>query len=123
MSTGSNGKFSSAELKRSSSQRALAKSVLKETASRMIDSVERSALTEIFDGGTRRSHTPEEFLAAFKSALNDAAEYAGIRAGREREELLAQLVAVCKEELLNPDTRFDGANAMSLGVDKVSGWT
>jgi hypothetical protein len=89
----------------------------------MIKSVERSTLTEIFEGGTRRSHTPEEFLAAFKSALNEAAEYAGIRAGREREELLAQLVAVCMDELLSPDDRFGGANATSLGVDKVSGWT
>lgn len=88
----------------------------------MMKSVERSALTEIYDGGTRRSHTPEEFLAAFKSALADAIEYAGIRAGREREELLSHLVAVCIEELFTPDPRLEAANA-SLGVDKVSGWT
>ena len=88
----------------------------------MIDSVERSALTEIYEGGTRRSHTPEEFLAAFRAALSEATEYAGIRPG-EREELLSQLVAVCMEELFSPDGRFDSASANSFGVDKVSGWT
>ena len=88
----------------------------------MMKSVERSALTEIYEGGLRRMHTPDEFLAAFKSALSDATEYAGIRAGREREELLAQLVAVCMEELFTPDSRLDGANP-NAGVDKVSVWT
>ena len=87
----------------------------------MIDAVERSALTEIYEGGTRRLHTPEEFLAAFKTALSDATEYAGIRPN-EREELLSQLVAVCMEELLSGDG-FDAANVGSFGVDKVSGWT
>ena len=88
----------------------------------MIDSVERSALTEIYQGGRRRMHTPEEFLAAFKTALADATEYAGIRPS-EREELLSQLVAVCMEELFSPDGRFDSVNANGFGVDKVSGWT
>jgi hypothetical protein len=88
----------------------------------MIDSVERAALTEIYEGGTRRKHTPEEFLATFKAALSEATEYAGIRPG-EKEELLSQLVAVCMEELFSPDGRFDPANAKSFGVDKVSGWT
>ena len=87
----------------------------------MIDSVERSALTEIYEGGARRPHTPEEFLAAFKAALSDATEYAGIRPD-EREELLAQLVAVCMEELFSGDGRFD-TNVRNFGVDKVSGWT
>ena len=54
--------------------------------------------------------------------MSDATEYAGIRPG-DREELLSQLVAVCMEELLSPDGRFDHANAKSFGVDKVSGWT
>lgn len=88
----------------------------------MIAAVERSALTEIYEGGTRRTHTPQEFLAAFKVALADATEYAGIRPG-EREELLSQLVAVCMEELFNPDGRFDPTDAQGFGVDKVSGWT
>lgn len=88
----------------------------------MIGSVERSALTEIYEGGTRRTHTPEEFLAAFKAALSDATEYAGIRPN-EREELLSQLVAVCMEELFSGDGSFDAANVRSFGVDKVSGWT
>lgn len=88
----------------------------------MIDSVERATLKEIYEGGTRRTHTPEEFLAAFRTALSEAIEYAGIRAG-EREELLAQLVAVCMEELSSGDGRFDSANVRSFGVDKVSGWT
>jgi hypothetical protein len=122
MSTRSNGKFPPAGLRTSASQRALARSVLKETASRMVKSVERSALTEIYEGGTRRPHTPEEFLAAFKSALSEATEYAGIRAGREREELLSQLVAVCMEELFTPDARPEGPRA-SAAVDKVSAWT
>lgn len=85
-------------------------------------SVESSALIEIYEGGTQRQHTPDEFLAAFKSALSDATEYAGIRAGREREELLSQLVAVCMEELFTPDGRLDGRRA-SGPVDKVSVWT
>ena len=88
----------------------------------MIDSVERSAMTEIYEGGTRRLHTPEEFLAAFKAALSDATEYAGIRPN-EREALLSQLVAVCMEELFSGDGRFDPASAKGFGVDKVSGWT
>ena len=88
----------------------------------MVHSVERSALTEIYEGGTRLTHTPEEFLSAFKAALSDAIEYAGIRPG-EREELLSQLVGVCLEELLTADARFDGANEASFGIDKVSGWT
>lgn len=122
MSTRSNGKFPPAGLRGSSSQRALAKAVLKETVSRMMKSVESSALIEIYEGGTQRQHTPDEFLAAFKSALSDATEYAGIRAGREREELLSQLVAVCMEELFTPDGRLDGRRA-SGPVDKVSVWT
>jgi len=88
----------------------------------MIASVERSALAEIYEGGARRTHTHEEFLAPFKAALSDATEYAGIRPG-EREELLSQLVAVCMEELFSPDGRFDPANAQLFGIDKVSGWT
>ena len=88
----------------------------------MIESVERSALTEMYQGGKRRTHTPEEFLAAFKAALSDATEYAGIRPS-EREELLSQLVAVCMEELFSPEGRFDAASMHGFGVDKVSGWT
>jgi hypothetical protein len=88
----------------------------------MIESVERLALTEIYEGGARRTHTPEEFLAAFKAALSDATEYAGIRPD-DREEIVWQLVAVCMEELFSPDGRFDAAVAKSFGVDKVSGWT
>jgi hypothetical protein len=88
----------------------------------MIDSVERATLKEIYEGGVRRTHTPDEFLAAFKAALSDATEYAGIRPG-EREELLAQLVAVCMEELFGGDGRFDPADLRGFGVDKVSGWT
>jgi len=82
-------------------------------------SVERSALTELYEGGAGRAHTPHEFLAAFKSALSDATDYAGIRAGREREELLSHLVAVCMDELFTPDPRLDGVN---IAPDKVSGW-
>jgi|SRR5687767_5751356 len=122
MATRSNGKFPTAELRGSGSQRALAKSVLKETATRMMKSVERSALKEIYEGGLRRPHRPDEFLSAFRSALADATDYAGIQGGREREELLSQLVAVCMEELFTPDSRLDGGKA-SLAVDKVSGWS
>ena len=104
------------------SQRALAKSVLRETAARMIDSVERSTLTEISEGGRPRTHTPDEFLAAFKAALSDATEYAGIRPS-EREALLSQLVAACMEELFSSDGRFDSVSVESFGVDKVAGWT
>jgi hypothetical protein len=88
----------------------------------MIDSVERSTLRQIYEGETRHAHTPDDFLAAFKAALSDATEYAGIRPS-EREELLAQLVAVCMEELFSQDSRFDSANAKSFGVDRVAGWT
>lgn len=88
----------------------------------MIAAVERSAMTEIYEGRTRRPHTPQEFLAAFKTALADATEYAGIRPS-EREELLSQLVAVCMEELFSPDGRFDPTNTQGFGVDRVSGWT
>ena len=79
-------------------------------------------MTELYEGGIRRQHTPEDFLAAFKAALYDATEYAGIRPG-EREELLSQLVAMCMEELLSPDGRFDSPSVTSFGVDKVAGWT
>jgi hypothetical protein len=120
MATRSNRNPSAAELRRSPT---LARSVLRETASRMISSVERSALAEIYAGGKRRTHTPEEFLAAFKAALHDATEYAGITAGPEREALLSDLVAMCMEDLISPDIRFDGANTMSVGVDRVAGWT
>lgn len=88
----------------------------------MMKSVERSALTEIYEGGRRHTHTPEEFLAAFKSTLSDATDYAGIRDGYAREELLSQLVAVCMEELFTPDARLDAVNA-NVAVDKVSAWT
>ena len=88
----------------------------------MIDSVERSAMREIYEGGARRTHSPDEFLAAFKAALSEATEYAGIRPS-EREELLSQLVAVCMEELLSPEGRFDSASANRCGVDKVARWT
>ena len=122
MSKRPNGKFPPAALRGSSSQHALGDAVLRETVNRMMKSVERSALTEIYEGGTRRQHTPDEFLAAFKSALTDATEYAGIRAGRERDELLSQLVAVCMEELFTPDARVDSARGNGA-VDKVSVWT
>lgn len=117
----SNGKLSAADLGVGvGAQRDLARSVLKATAARMIRSVERSALFELAGAEEPRTHTPEEFLAAFKVALHDAVDYAGIQAGKERDELLSQLVSMCIEELLRPDGPFDGASRTSAGVDRVS---
>jgi hypothetical protein len=120
MSIKPNGSLRPTAFGHSSAQRQLAKSVLKDTAARMIRSVERSALAEKIDG-VHRTHTAEDFLLAFKAALYDAAEHAGIKAGREREELLASLVSVCMEELYRPDSRVDGADTTGFGFDRASG--
>ena len=54
-----------------------------------------------------RALPPEQFIIAFKHAVNDAAAELGITEGRDREQLLSRLVSLSIEEFFHKDG--DGA--------------
>jgi hypothetical protein len=74
----------------------------------------------ITNRGARREDCEAPTLSVTRQLCDEAADYAGIQAGREREELLSHLVSVCIEELLRPDGHYDGASRTKAGVDRVS---
>lgn len=58
----------------------------------------RAAIRRICSAPERQSFEPEDFLIAFKLALTDAANAAGIPLGPDRNDFLARLVSVYIEE-------------------------
>jgi hypothetical protein len=56
---------------------------------------------------------PEDFLIAFKLALTNAANEAGLAPGPERNELLERMVSACIEEFYRASTPSDGRQSMN----------
>ncbi len=71
------------------------------------------ALRQICSAPERTSFEPEDFLIAFKLALVDAANDAGIPPGPERNDFLARLVSVYIEEFY----RFPQGGAPAKNAD------
>lgn len=65
---------------------------------RAVTSQQRAIIQQICSAPEKRTFAPEDFVIAFKLALNNAANEAGIRPGSDRNDLLARLVSVCIEE-------------------------
>jgi len=55
---------------------------------------------------------PEDFLIAFKLALSNAANEAGLAPGPERNELLEKMVSACIEEFYRESTPRGGRQSM-----------
>jgi len=70
---------------------------------------QRAAIRQICLAPEKQSFAPEHFLVAFKLALANAANDAGILPGPERNDLLARLVSVCIEEFYRSAPSSDGA--------------
>lgn len=66
---------------------------------------QRRLVREICSLPEVRALPPEQFVIAFKHAVNDAASELGIAEGREREQLLARLVSLSIEEFFHKDGR------------------
>jgi hypothetical protein len=64
----------------------------------VVSSQQRAAIRLICSAPERDRFAPEDFLIAFKLAIVDAANDAGIPPGPDRNELLARLVTVYIEE-------------------------
>jgi hypothetical protein len=64
---------------------------------------QRRLVREICSLPEVRALPPEQFIVAFKSAVNDAAAELGIDEGREREQLLSRLVSISIEEFFHKD--------------------
>ena len=69
---------------------------------------QRLVLRQICSAPERLSFEPEDFLIAFKLALADAANDAGIPAGPERTDFLSRLVSVYIEEFYRSPLSGDG---------------
>jgi hypothetical protein len=67
-------------------------------SARSVTPEQRSVLRQICSAPERRTFAPEDFLIAFKLALVDAANEAGIKPGPERNDFLSRLVTVYIEE-------------------------
>src|SRR3982750_3086077 len=64
---------------------------------------QRRLVREICSLPEVRALPPEQFIVAFKLALNDVAAEIGIAEGRERQQLLSRLVSISIEELFHKD--------------------
>ena len=80
------------------SHQELLRSALEGGALGSVTSEQRVVIRGICSAPERRRFEPEDFLIAFKLALVDAANDAGIPLGPDRNDLLAKLVSVYIEE-------------------------
>ena len=71
---------------------------MKDGATRSVSADQRLALRQICSSPERNLFEPEDFLIAFKLAVVDAANEAGIPPGPERNDFLARLVSAYIEE-------------------------
>ena len=77
----------------------------------IVSSEQRAVIRRICSAPERQSFEPEDYLIAFKLALVDAANDAGILPGPDRNDLLAKLVSVYIEEFYRP-TNSDVARTL-----------
>lgn len=70
---------------------------------------QRSVLRQICSAPERMTFEPEDLLIAFKLALVEAANDAGIPPGPERSDFLSRLVSVYIEEFYRSPVTGDGA--------------
>jgi hypothetical protein len=104
-----------------SHQELLRQAITDGAKSKSVSTEQRLVLRQICSGPERRTFEPEDFLIAFKLALADAANDAGIPPGPERTDFLSRLVSVCIEEFYrySPNgavaTRADGQEQPAAG--------
>jgi hypothetical protein len=69
---------------------------------------QRAVVRQICSAPEKVNFAPEDFLIAFKLALANAANEAGLAPSQERNELLEKMVSVCIEEFYRTSTASDG---------------
>jgi hypothetical protein len=74
---------------------------------RAVTSEQRAIIHQICSAPEKLTFAPEDFVIAFKLALNNAANEVGIRPGPDRNDLLARLVSVCIEEFFRLPSAID----------------
>jgi hypothetical protein len=74
---------------------------------RAVTSEQRAIIGQICSAPEKLTFAPEDFVIAFKLALNDAANELGLRPGPDRNDLLARLVSVCIEEFFRVPSTGD----------------
>jgi hypothetical protein len=67
-------------------------------ARKSVTAEQRVVISRICSSAERWNYSPEDFLIAFKLAIVDAANAAGLPAGPDRNDLLAKLVSVYIDE-------------------------
>jgi hypothetical protein len=86
----------------------LLKGVMKDAAGRKtVSSEQRLVLRQICSSPERRLYAPEDALIAFKLAVVDAANEAGIPPGPERNDFLERLVSAYIEEFYRYPSAVD----------------
>lgn len=93
----------------------LLKVVMSKGNERFVTPEQRAALRQICSAPERMIFEPEDFLIAFKLALVDAANEAGIKPGPERNDFLSRLVTVYIEEFYRSPVSGDARNVLDSG--------
>jgi hypothetical protein len=75
-----------------------------------VTSEQRAIIHQICSTPEKLTFAPEDFVIAFKLALAEAADDAGIRPGPERNDLLARMVSACIEEFFRLPSAGDAPN-------------
>jgi hypothetical protein len=73
---------------------------------------QRAVVRQICSAPEEMNLAPEDFLIAFKLALSNAANEAGLAPGPERNELLEKMVSACIEEFYRESTPRDARQSM-----------
>jgi hypothetical protein len=92
------------------------------SAERTVTSEQRAIIHQICSAPEKGAFAPEDFVIAFKLALNDAANEVGMPPGPERNEFLARVVSVCIEEYFRASPISDAprrASGQELASDSL----
>lgn len=73
---------------------------------------QRAVIRQIYSAPEKKHFAPEDFLIAFKLALTNAANEAGLAPGPERNELLERMVSACIEEFYRAPIPTDGRQSV-----------
>ena len=77
----------------------------------VVTSEQRAIIHQICSAPEKLAFAPEDFVIAFKLALTNAANDVGIKAGPDRNDLLARLVSVCIEEFFRSPSAIDATRS------------
>ena len=78
-----------------------------------VSSEQRAIIHQICSAQEKGAFAPEDFVIAFKLALTDAANHAGISLGPDRNDFLARMVSVCIEEFFRASAISDAPRSAS----------